>query len=346
MPRALARLVLLFRQPPLEPYERRLVIAVIAAAIALATLPGWLGAYSLSTFRDALIFSLLALSLDFLWGRAHVLSLGHAMFFGIGAYGMAIATTKLAAGSAAGLGLGIAAAAAIAGAVGYFLIFAGVRLHFFAVITMALLLIAGQIAVSWSSVTGGDIGILGVPGLRFSIAGLEVDLSGDVRSFYLALVLLGIVLLLLWGATRSNYGKVLSALGMNEFRAETLGHNTSAYLLVVFVLAAGLAAFAGGLYAATSGVVAPDLFSALLSTEILVWVAVGGRGTLVGPVVATFLVLWMQLQLSSISTSLWPIVLGTIFVLQVVFLPDGLAALVRRRNRPSAQPAVSKGAHP
>lgn len=327
------RLSLLFRQPGLNGREMRTALLVAAGIGAFAIVPGLIGPYALSTLRDALILSVLALSLDYLWGKAHVLSLGHAAFFGLGAYGMAIATTKLAWGSAAGFALGIGTASAVALMVGYFLIFAGVRLHFFAIITMALSLIAGQIAVSWSSVTGGDVGILGVPGLRFGLADVVLDFSSPLSTYYVALAVASVTLLGLWIACRANYGKVLAALGMNEFRARTLGHNTSLHLLVVFVLAAALAALAGALFAAANSVVAPDLFSAVLSIEIIVWVAIGGRGTLVGPVVATFLVTRLQLEISSVSTSLWPLVLGTIFVLQVVFLPDGLPALASTLRR-------------
>jgi ABC-type branched-subunit amino acid transport system permease subunit len=333
MGRLAMRASLLFRQPSLDRHETRTVLVVVLGITGLAILPGWIGPYSLSTLRDALILCVLALSLDYLWGRAHVLSLGHAAFFGIGAYGMAVATTKLAWGSAAGLALGIGTAVVVALTVGYFLIFAGVRLHFFAIITMALSLIAGQIAVSWSSVTGGDVGILGVPGLRFELAGVLFDFSGPLSTYYVVLGVASATLLGLWIACRANYGKVLAALGMNEFRARTLGHNTSLHLLVVFVVAASLAALAGALFAAASGVVAPDLFSAILSIEIIVWVAIGGRGTLVGPVVATFLVTRLQMEISSVNASLWPLVLGMIFVLQVVFFPDGLPALARGLRR-------------
>jgi branched-chain amino acid transport system permease protein len=339
------RLASLCRQAPLSGREIRLVVWVIIGFLCLAFLPLVLGEYGLSTMRDALIMSLVALSLDFLWGRAHILCLGHAVFFGLGAYGMAIATTKFALCAFGGLVAGVAAAAVLAAVIGYFLIYSGVRLHFFAIVTMALSLIVGQLVVSWSSLTGGDVGILGVPGLSWNLFGSPADFSGTNGSYCLALGLVAFFLLLLWLAGRSNYGKVLAALGMNELRAHALGHDTSFYLLAVFIFTAALAGLAGVLFAAANQVVAPDLFSALLSTEAIVWVAVGGRGTLIGPVAATLLISRLQLELSSWSTSLWPILIGTFFVLQVVFLPDGLASLRRLRwpasGRIVASPEVS-----
>jgi len=327
----------LLRQPPLSQTETRCVIAVTVGGVCLAALPGWLSPYALATVRDALVLAILALSLDFLWGRAHVLSLGHATFFGLGAYGMAIATTRWSWGSEGALALGIGAAALVAWVVGYFLIFAGVRLHFFAIITIALSLIVGQIAVSWSSLTGGDVGILGVPGLRFDIAGLTLDLGSKHANYYACLIAALAVLGALWLACRAPYGKILHGIGTNEFRAQTLGHDSSLHLLLVFVVSAAIAGFAGALFAASSGVVAPDLFSMVLSTEIIVWVAVGGRGTLLGPVIATLLLTRLQLEISSLSTSLWPLILGSIFVLLVIFLPDGLPAVARmlRRGAPA-----------
>lgn len=329
----ISRSSVLFRQPALAGTEKGWIVFVLVAVSFLIVLPRFLGSYGLSTVRDALILSILALSLDYMWGRANVLSLGHGLFFGLGAYGMAIATTKLSWGSAAGLALGIGTAATLALVVGYFLMFAGVRLHFFAIITIALALIAGQIAVSWSSVTNGDVGILGVPGLRLEGMGATLDFSGETQIYYVALVLLCVTMLACWLAYRAPYGLLLRAIGMNEFRAKTLGHNTSLNLLIVFIIAGSIAALAGAIYAAAAGVVAPDLFSVVFSIEMLVWVMMGGRGTILGPVIATFLVTRLQLELSSISTALWPLVLGTIFVLQVVFFPEGLPAVVRLARR-------------
>jgi branched-chain amino acid transport system permease protein len=333
---------LLFRQPGLSRQEKCWLVVVLGGLALLAFMPVLVGSYGLSTVRDALILSVFALSLDYMWGRANVLSLGHALFFGLGAYGMAVATTKLSWGSAAGLALGVGTSAVLAFLVGYFLMYAGVRLHFFAIITIALSLIAGQIAVSWSSVTNGDVGILGVPGLRIH-AGIPLDFTEETAIYYVAVVLLYLTMLVCWLAYRAPYGTLLRAIGMNEFRARTLGHNTSLHLLIVFVIAGSVAALAGGVYAAAAGVVAPDLFSVVVSIEVLVWVMMGGRGTIIGPVAATILVTRLQLELSSISTSLWPLVLGTIFVLQVVFFPEGFPAIIRfagqawpfRRRRPA-----------
>lgn len=324
---------LLFAQPRLGARER-LGVLVALAALALLTLYPAIGSeYRVGQLRDGLLLAIFALSLDYLWGRAHTLVLGHALFFGVGAYGMAIATTKLGWSTAGGLGLGMLVASVLAAAAGYFLLFAGVRLHFFAVLTMAMSLIATQVAVSWSAVTGGDVGILGVPPIEFSLLGLTYSGGNGTASYYGALVAVFAVMLLLWLACRGPYGRILEAVGTNENRARTLGYNTALHLLIAFTVSAAVAALAGALFASASGVVAPDLLGVLVSTEVMVWVAIGGRGTLIGPVLATLLVTQVSHAVSSFSTSLWPLILGVLFLLVVFGLPNGLASLVRKPKK-------------
>ena len=116
-------------------------------------------------------------------------------------------------------------------------------------------------------------------------------------------------------------------------RARSLGYNTSLHLLIVFVLSAAMAALAGSLYAVVSGYVAPDLVGLLLSTEIIVWVAVGGRGTLVGPMIGAFLIIRLQQEVSTINPRLWPMIIGIFFVALVFLFPDGVLPILRRGAR-------------
>ncbi|MFZ5783611.1 MAG: branched-chain amino acid ABC transporter permease [Pseudomonadota bacterium] len=321
---------LLFAQPRLGGREKLGALVALATLALLVIAPLAASDYRLAQLRDALLLAILAISLDYLWGRAHTLVLGHALFFGLGAYGMAIATMKLGLSTGAGIVLGIALASGLAAVSGYFLLFAGVRLHFFAVMTMAMSLIASQVAVSWSSVTGGDVGILGIPPIEFTLFGLHYSAGDGMQSYYGALVVTAAVLAVMWLACRGPYGKILEAVGTNENRARSLGFNTSLHLLLAFAISAALAALAGALFASASGVVAPDLLGVIVSTEVLIWVAIGGRGSLIGPVIATLIVTQASHGISSFSTSLWPLILGALFLLVVFALPDGLASLVRR----------------
>jgi len=288
--------------------------------------------YHVSIVRDALMYGLFALSLDFLWGKTGVLSFGHAAFFGLGAYGMAIISVDSglvnAIASPVGLIAGVALSSSIASAVGYFLIFGKVRGSYFAIVTFAVTLIANQVAIGWSSVTGGDTGLIGVQPL--TLGGYVI---GDLHFYYLIVSLCAIIVLAMWWVCRGRYGRILSAIQDNELRAGSLGYNTSSYLLVVFVLSAALAGFAGALYVSSTGFVTPDLTGLLLSTEVIMWVAAGGRGTLLGAFIGTFVVMRLQQVISSANATLWPIFMGAFFIALVFLFPDGLLSLLRGVGR-------------
>ncbi|HLO95041.1 MAG TPA: branched-chain amino acid ABC transporter permease [Burkholderiaceae bacterium] len=325
----------LMGQPSITRGEKRSLWIGALLVLAMVSIPWLFSSYTTTAMRDALILAIFAVSYDLLWGKAMVLTLGHAVFFGVGAYGVAIVTTQLEWSWLQGMALGVGAAALMAAAVGYFLLYAGVRLHFFAIITMAVLLITRQLATSWQSVTGGDVGILGIPGIRIDVPGWSLDLSDERSSYLAALCALVLALLLVWWLVRTRYGLVLAAIGMNEFRAKHCGFDTSWHLVQVFTLSAALAAFSGALYAGMAGVVAPDLFSILLSTEVILWAAVGGRGTLVGPVVAAVFFTRIQQEVSSYSTDLWPLILGILFLICVLALPHGVVGLLKSRGKSS-----------
>jgi branched-chain amino acid transport system permease protein len=213
--------------------------------------------------------------------------------------------------------------------VGTFLIFGGVRGPYFTVVTLALAVIAGHIVVGWSQLTGGDAGLLGIAPLHIpTLAGLA-PLSGN-GSYWLALTLVMGVAGSLAHICSGRYGLLLTAIQDNERRAQALGHHTAGHLLAVFVASAAIAALGGGVYASVVGYVAPDVIGLLLSTQAVVWVAVGGRGTILGPIIATVIVLWLEQKMSSIDTKLWPLAVGSLFILCVFAFPDGLYTGIAR----------------
>lgn len=293
-------------------------VSVFAAGLAfLAVYPAFASSYNLSVMRDALIFAMFAVSLDLFWGRTGILCFGHAAFFGAGGYAMALVTLSpdMPAPALLGLLAAVLVPALLAAIVGYFLFYGGVRGSYFTIVTLALAVIAQQMVIAWSSVTGGDTGLLGIPPLAFG----SLDLSGDLASYALAVALLALLLLALRLLTRGRWGQVLKAIGDNEVRAAALGHDAPARLTAAFVLSAAIAGFAGALYVSASGVVAPDMIGLALSTEAVAWVVVGGRGTLIGPVIGAVLVQRAQQEISSFSPVVWPMIIGLMFV-AVAFL--------------------------
>jgi len=308
------------------------MIAIVLVAL-LAMLPLLANAYALNNYRDVALLGLFALSLDVFWGRTGILSFGHATFFGLGAYGMAVTTIQFgldpAWASLAGLGAGVLLAAVVALFVGYFILYGGVRGAYFTIVTLALTLIAGHIAVGWSSVTGGDSGLIGVP--PFSAFGYTF--YDPVSSFYLALGALALCLFGSLWVMHGRFGLVLKAIQDDETKVRTLGYKTQWILLKTFVGSAAMAGLAGALYVTGTGFVAPDLIALLLSTEVIIWVAVGGSGTLVGAVIGTAIVWQLQVKISSISFAAWPIAIGVFFILMVLVFPKGPADWILRRVR-------------
>lgn len=309
------------------------VLALCGLLALVYAAPWFFSSYLTALLRDALIFALLAIALDLLWGKAGILSFGHAAFFGAGAYGVAVVSTKAgldpALASWAGLIAGIGIAAIISLIVGYFLIYGGVRGPYFTIVTLAVAVIADHIVVGWSSVTGGNAGLLGVLPLHFPGPGGLSPLK-SIGQYWLIVTVLCLVAVSLWWMCRGRFGEVLAAIQDNEQRVRALGHDTSLLLLIVFVISAAIAALGGGLYASTVGFVAPDIVGLVLSTQVVVWVAIGGRGTLIGPIIATVAVIWLEQKISSIDTKLWPLAIGALFILSVFIFPDGLLAAARR----------------
>lgn len=312
---------------------RPAALIAVATMALLALLPLFTKSYTLASYRDVLLLALFALSLDIFWGRTGILSFGHATFFGLGAYGMAVVPIHFeldpAWVSMAGLLFGVGLSAVVALLVGYFILYGGVRGAYFTIVTLALTLIANHIAVGWSDVTGGDSGLIGVP--PFTVFGYAF--AGSTASYYLALAALTLAL---FGSMRLMHGRlglILTAIQDSEIKARTLGYRTDFILLLTFVASASLAALAGALYATGTGFVAPDFIALLLSTEVIIWVAVGGSGTLIGPIIGTMVVWQLQQKISSISSTAWPIAIGTFFILLVLVFPRGLPAYVVEKVR-------------
>lgn len=299
-----------------------------AAVAALLTFPEWASGiegsrYMTTILRDMLVFAVFALSLDLLVGRAGLPSLGHAAFFGSGAYAAAIAAQSFRTDEIlVTLSAAILTAAVLALVIGLLSVRAsGI---FFLMLTLAFAQMVFAVAFQWTDVTGGSNGFAGVP--RPTILGL--DTSAPEAMYRLVVVVFALVALLIWWISRSHYGRALVGIRENERRMRALGYHAGRLKLSVFVLAGALAGIAGALSAWSFRFVAPNDVGMGRSIEAFVMVLIGGAGTLLGPIVGAVAVLFIDRVLSS-AIPFSQAVLGAVFVVFVLAARQGIVGWVR-----------------
>ena len=303
--------------------------AVLAlAGIALVTFPYWSSAWESSRFattvlRDMLVYAIFALSLDLLVGRAGMPSLGHAAFFGAGAYAAGIAGQRLETSQLPiTLGAAALAAAALALVIGTLVVRSeGI---FFLMLTLAFAQIVFAIAFQWTSVTGGSNGLSGVS--RPTLGNL--DFNAPDRMYVLVAGTFIVVALLLWSVARSPYGRALVGIRENERRMRALGYDTTRIRLSAFVLAGTIAGIAGALSAYSLRFVSAQDVGIGTSVRAFVMVLIGGAGSLLGPVLGAGVVLYIERVLSS-SIPVAETVLGIVFIAFVLLARQGLVGLGR-----------------
>jgi urea transport system permease protein len=323
----------------------------------------WMG-----LFAKYMALAILALSVDLIWGYTGLLSLGQGVYFGLGAYMVAYSLTLQKAAKPLGLAPGmappqfmqytgpapndpsyivptaltwiaplgniwVALAASIlvpmlvATLFGWVTFRFRIRSVYFSLVTQALLLAVFTIVRNQQRYTGGVVGIKDLVDLE--LFGQKFNLYADIRAlnFLIAGVLVATFLACSL-LVRTKFGKILTAIRDNENRVLALGYNTAMYKTFAFAVAGALGGLAGGLYVAANELCGPSYLSIAFSIEAVIWVAVGGRGTLLGAVAGVLLVSFAQSYVSSAFPDFWPIVLGGLFVIVVLFLPRGLAAVV------------------
>lgn len=301
------------------------LVGIAVLSVGLTVLPPLIGAFNLILATQIVAYALVAVSLQLLWGRAGQLSFGQAAFFGIGAYAYGYVSSRDSAGGWLAISLAVLIPGLIALLVGYFLFFGGIRGAYFSIVTLAFALITYQIAISWQSVTGGDSGLAGVNGLVLQFGAFAIDFSTGHGAYYLAMISLLLGLAIATAVRFSSFGLVLEAIREDENRAKLLGYNTSLYLMGTLALSAALAGLAGGTFAAVSFIAAPDMVGALLSLEILAWVAIGGRNYVAGALIGAAFMRVLNDQVSTVFQTSWPLIVGLVFIAVVLFFPIGIA---------------------
>lgn len=352
---------------------------IFVVVLPVANWRGFLSDYYLNLFAKYLALAILALGMDLVWGYTGILSLGQAIFFGIGAY--SIGMYMMLEGSGKGvygepvpdfmiwnqvyqlplfwrpfrfLPLAVAAAvvlpALLAAAIGYLTFKRRVRGTYFAILTQAM-----AFAV-WLMVNRNEMKLGGTNGLTDfkSILGFSLSAPSTLLALYVitAVLLVASLFLCRW-LVRSKTGLVLQAIRDNERRLEFLGYNVNVYRIFVFALSGALAGLAGLLYAPQVGIITPAQIGVLPSLEIVIWVAFGGKGTLWGALLGAISINWLRSVLTGTYPRVWPIILGGLFVGVILLFPSGLMGLASRlralvaRPRPlMAAPEVARAAPP
>ena len=278
------------------------------------------------------ILGLLALSFDLVWGYAGILSFGQALFFGVAGYCCALLATKVGITSILLL-LPVAALAGLVVSLGLaFLVILGKRVPtnvFIALGTLTGSYVVERLARGWSYV-GGQNGIPSLP--RLTVFGHEIA-EGPVF-YYVALAILMLTYVGLRWLTRSQFGLVLAGIREQETRITFFGYHVQNYKGVVFAIAGLVAGLSGGLYAFHEGYVGPGQLGPVLSTQVVLYVLFGGVGTLIGGIIGVSMIDLFSYHLSQQWETGWPIVLGLLLLIVVMFKPTGLIGfLVTARER-------------
>jgi urea transport system permease protein len=260
-------------------------------------------------------------------------SFGQAAFFALGAYTMGFAMRQTALpvnGAYLGLLGSVVLGGVLAAIIGYFLFSVGVRGAYFVIVTLALSIIVEQLAVSQSQITGGWNGMyIDRMSLTFGPLG-EISLSEDAPIYELVLVVVAAAFALLKGLSGAPFGKLLVGVRENEDRMLALGVRTPLYKTAAFALSGAIACLAGALYGTHAAFVAPSLAGVQFSTEVVVWVAIGGRDSLLGALLGGILVSSLSNYLNAIMPDYWQLALGVLFVLVILFLKGGVAGAIAR----------------
>jgi branched-chain amino acid transport system permease protein len=317
-------------------WRGRLGWALLCGLAAVPVFEGVLYSdFLVSILITVLIWALFALSLDIVLGYTGLISLGHALFYGLGAYATVLTLLFVSPAAPVAVAVAVAATAVVAWIVGHLAIrVSGV---YFVMITLAFAEVVRQ-TVFELDITGGSNGLFGAPepvygigpvGVRFSEVRIGIEplaFTGDALFYYL---LLGVVAGVYLGVRRimqAPFGTVLQSIRESEVRARFLGYPVQRVKRRAFVISSTIAGLAGALFALYNGYAAPDFLNWINSGNGIIMVVLGGSGTLYGPMLGAAVFTLIERQLSSVIPW-WRLLLGAVFVLAVLVLPKGLVSL-------------------
>ena len=306
--------------------SRHTLITVLIGAALCFTLPYVINNYTLTVLT---IFSLLGLSLGFVWGYGGILCFGQAAFFGLGAYVYAIAAINIGESTIPML-LAICLPALFAGILGAIMFYGRLGDVYLAVMTLVVTLIlfkfinstAGSQYVIGDARLGGFNGIPGFPILNVP-GNPDMYIWGD-SLYYLCFAVLVIMYLLVTWLLKSSFGRIVVGIRENETRAALMGYNIPALKTAVFTIGGAMAGLAGALFANWAEVVTPNLFSLGQSAEIIIWCIAGGLGTRMGPILGAAGFSYLKFAIGQQTIVNNSLIMGSILVVFVLFLPGGV----------------------
>jgi len=329
--------------------EKLLFIVVVLVLLVVA--PMILSEFRMNLLGKFLCFAIVALGIDLIWGYTGILSLGHGVFFGLGAYGMAM-YLKLEASAGQlpdfmswsgltelpwfwkpfqypwfAIGAAIIIPMLLAALLGFLTFRNRIRGVYFSILSQALAIIFVTLFVGQQPYTGGTNGLTNYK----TIFGFALSKPSTQMTLYIVTVItLGLVFIFCRWLTGSRFGKVLMAIRDSENRVRFTGYDPTLYKVFVYAISAGLAAVAGMLFVTQVGIISPVMMGIVPSIEMAIWVAVGGRGTLAGAVVGAVLVNAAKSSFSESFPDAWLYFLGGLFIGVVLLFPDGIIGLLKK----------------
>lgn len=325
--------------------------AIVLIFILLALAPLVLSDFRTNLLGKFIAYAILALGIDLIWGYTGILSLGHGVYFGLGAYCMAMYLKLEASGGKIpdfmswsgqetmpwfwkpfasapfAMAMAVVIPALIALIIGYLTFKNRIRGVYFSILTQALSIIFVVLFIGQQAFTGGTNGITNFKSIfNFPLSGA----STKTGLYYASVVLLLGAYMICRFITGRRIGKVLVAIRDGENRVRFSGYNPAVYKVFVYCISAALAGVAGAIFVPQVGIISPAEMGIVPSVEMVIWVAIGGRGTLIGGIIGAILVNFLKSGLSESFPAIWSYFIGIAFVVVVIFMPAGLVGAFNR----------------
>jgi branched-chain amino acid transport system permease protein len=301
-------------------------LIAVGLAVVLILFPFFAPKFQLRMFTEIIILTLFAMTWKMMLNEGGMFSFGHAVYFGLGAYASVLGWLHIPGLSfLSGILLGALISALVAFVLGAFL----VRMSgtYFALLTLAFNQLIWAIVWKWRDVTGGDDGLGKFP--KPDLFGLTM--KNPVTFYYVALIIIGASLYFCWYFTKTPMGNVALSIKSNEERAKFLGFNVKSTKLIFLTMLGFLAGISGALYAQFQEFIATSVIDGMMSTNVLFMAYIGGTGFFWGPIIGSGIFVYLSEYLSSF-TDRWELILGLIFIAVVLFAPQGIMGVVRKKK--------------